>query len=183
MGKNYVIIIYKIKKDLREVIAMTDRSQAELNIMLANAIEQVKSAGFKVGQTDPNVYLTRATTQYGRCTKLPNGSFKISLSKFFKDNPEQEVIETLVHEVLHTLEGCQNHGVDWKASAFVMNQRFGYNITTTSSTPMARESEIAYKYVIKCTNCGSIIKRQKKSKLVTHTNEFKCKCGGKLELM
>ena len=39
------------------------------------------------------------------------------------------------------------------------------------------------KYIIKCESCGALIFREKRSKVVTHTNRYRCKCGGKLVIM
>ena len=45
-----------------------------------------------------------------------------------------------------------------------------------------RNNKNNYYALIKCEKCGQTIYRQKKSKLITHTNNYRCKCGGKLNI-
>lgn len=164
---------------------MVNRSSLEIDSILKQVIDEAESVGIKVGNIHPSVKSTRGTKQFGRCEKK-DGVFTICLSKYYKDNDLNDVKQILMHEVLHTVEGCFNHGVKWKNAAYLVNKKFGYDISRTDTFVMANltEEEEAkfYKYVIKCTDCGHITYRQRKSKLVTHTHHYKCKCGGQLEL-
>ena len=40
--------------------------------------------------------------------------------------------------------------------------------------------EPVYRYVLKCQDCGTEIRRQKKSAAVEHPERYRCKCGGRL---
>ena len=163
----------------------TNRTNEELNQILKNTISQVRSLGLPVGNIKSGIKITRTTKEFGRC-ELEQNMFTICISKYYKDNDLAEVKEVIAHEVLHTVNGCFNHGVQWKAAAAMMNKAFGYNIQRTGKLVMANltEEEEAkfYKYVIKCSECGNLTYRQRKSKLVTETHHYKCKCGGQLEL-
>lgn len=99
------------------------------------------------------------------------------------------MINTIIHELLHTCPGCMNHGKQWKTWAEKVRKTYGYNIKRTSDND---EKEVTtgnlnynareYKYFVYCKKCGKMIaKRKRKSDLIdnigryTHSN-----CGGKL---
>lgn len=163
-----------------------NRNQKDLNALLAKAISEVKAAGLKPGEIDETVYLTRAKKTYGKCEAIPGG-FAISLSKFFKDNPVEEVMQTLVHEVLHTIPGCMNHARSWKEAAAVVNSVYGYDVSRLSSMEMANltaaDVQVQRRYTIVCFDCATELYRERKSKLITHTHNYSCgRCGGRLFL-
>ena len=163
-----------------------NRNQKDLDALLAKAISEVKAAGLKPGVIDETIYLTRAKKTYAKCETI-TGGFAISLSKFFKDNPLEEVMQTLVHEILHTLPNCMNHGAEWKNAAAVVNSKYGYNVSRLSSMEMANltavDIEIQRRYTVVCLDCGNELYRERKSKLITHTHNYTCgKCGGELQL-
>lgn len=159
----------------------------ELNSLLQEAIKEVEAVGITTGEIDPDIELTRATRVFGKCRRDNiNNIHTIYISKYFINNPTAEVKNTLVHEVLHTVEGCMNHGNKWKALANRMNNHYGYNIKRTANYVMNNEeaNQIKRQYTIRCQGCGQTIYRQKKSKLITNTHLYRCgKCGGKLELI
>ena len=157
----------------------------KLNQMLQEAIEEVKTAGIKTGNINPSIELTKATRQFGKCRRHGgSNNYTIYLSKYFINNPEEEIKNTLVHEVLHTVDGCMNHGAKWKGLANKINNYYNYKISRTSSYSMSEEAQqIKRQYIVKCTGCNAEIYRQKKSKLITDTHLYRCgKCKGVLEL-
>lgn len=128
---------------------------------------------------------TRATSRLGRCRRLGNGNFEIEISKFILTDIKK-LTDTIYHELLHTVENCFNHGNTWKAYANKVNNYYNMNISRTSeATEEFRQEKISKaKYMIVCKGCGQIIYRQKKSKLITEMDRYKCgKCGAKLEIM
>lgn len=163
-----------------------NRTQKDLNKMLSTAIEQVTSLGLNPSPIDETIYLTRATKTYGKCERI-DGGFAIHVSKYFKDNDESELMNMLVHEVLHTVPNCFNHGKSWKSAAELANKTFGYNISRLSNFEMANltaaDVKIQRRYTVVCLSCGNELYRERKSKLITHTHNYTCgKCGGELQL-
>lgn len=163
-----------------------NRTQQDMNALLEEAISQVEDAGIPVDRDkiENKLTITRATRTFGRCQEI-GGVFSIGVSKYYKDNDKREVMETLVHEVLHTVEGCFNHGTLWKRYAGLMNKKHGYNISRTSSRQMdsLMKEEIfksIYKYSIDCKECGKSALRQRKSKIVKNPENYICDCGGAL---
>ena len=167
--------------------------QQELNNLLQNVIAECKAIKLPVSKhIEPEVLINRrAKKRFGACKKYRK-SFVIELSEMMLNADPVYIKNILAHEVLHTCPGCQNHGKKWKYLAQLMNNTYGYKITTTTSYEkmgLENPNEIGgasekniYKYIIKCEKCGQTIYRQKKSKLITHTNNYRCKCGGKLNI-
>lgn len=163
-------------------------SQEKLNELLKKAISEVKDAEIEVlsEKIIPNIRIAKARSFYGICKKKPEG-LEISISKYHLSNSLESVYQTIVHEVLHTVDGCMNHGTKWKVMANRMNKKYGYSIsrlgTAKSGVKLdAPPKKVVYKYIIVCQNCGHTYKRQRKSKLTDNLNRYRCgKCGGELK--
>lgn len=128
----------------------------------------------------------RLRSTWGRCRRWPDGHFEIELQKkMFENGSSEGIINTLIHELLHTCPGCFNHGKQWKKHAEIVKKRFGLNITRTDTAENKGMEETQldmekYKYKIKCCNCGHSWLRRRKVKLVKHPDWFRCPCGGEL---
>ena len=162
--------------------------QQELNKLLQDVISECKAIKLPVSNyIEPEVLINkRAKKRFGACKKTSKG-FTIEISEFMLAADSDHIKSILAHEVLHTCRGCQNHGKKWKLFAKNMNAQYGYKIATTSSyekmgleTPQENQQK-KYNYMIQCQSCGKIIYRQRKSKLITHTNHYRCICGGFLK--
>ena len=161
--------------------------QQELNNLLQDVIAECKAIKLPVSNyIEPEVLINRrAKKRFGACKKTAKG-FVIELSSFMLDANPAYIKNILAHEVLHTCRDCQNHGKKWKIAAQNMNATYGYHITTTSTYEKMglekpqEDQQKKYNYMIQCQRCGMTIYRQRKSKLITHTSHYRCKCGGKL---
>lgn len=130
---------------------------------------------------------TRAKARWGLCTKVARGVFDIQIAaSLLQDEVEDQAAkDTIVHELLHTIPGCFKHTGKWKQYAETVNFLLPqYNIKTRSSFEEKgledTRSEPVYRYILKCQDCGTEIKRQKKSAAVEHPEHYRCKCGGRL---
>ena len=162
-----------------------NRDQTDLNNLLAKAIQEVKEQGIKPGNIDPTLYVSNAAKEFGRCTHT-GSNFEIRISKYIMNNPEKDLMQTIVHEVLHSVPGCMNHGAQWKKAAEIMNKAKGYDIsrlTSTSAANLTKEHQaVLTRYVVACADCGNEIYRQRKSKLINYPELYTCGvCGGELE--
>ena len=164
-------------------------SEARMDRLLAEVILQAKESGIPVSRNiSPEVKKNkRAKKRFAACKR--NGrTFFIEVSErlYSADVPEKKLMETLAHEVLHTCRGCFDHGKRWKQYAAVMNQRWGYEISRTAEhKELGLEddgSREPFRYVLTCEKCGKQIKRRRRSRLITHTDQYRCLCGGKLVL-
>ena len=125
-----------------------------------------------------SVVLDNAIKRFGYCQKNTDGTYKISISRLtFKD--ESKLNNTVVHELLHTVQGSSGHGKVWQRNAAYMTRKTGMLITRTSQVPEAikEESLKKMKYKIVCEGCGQIIYRARESDLVKHPWKYICsKC-------
>lgn len=156
----------------------------EIDQYLLHIIQEFKAIGFPVPEEkiDKTVGYSSTTTKFGMCKKR-NGRFTIYLSRYALNNTEI-VKDTLVHEVIHTLPGADNHGADFKQYASIVNKKLGYHIKCRGSREEAAASGLEqarrerFKYKLVCQKCGSQILRQRRTKLVQHPEHYRCVCGG-----
>ena len=125
----------------------------------------------------------------GQCRNHGNNRYTIYLSKNYADVSEEKyVINTVMHELIHSLDNCMAHTGRWKQIANIVNNRYGYNITrveTDNATYSKYYREVSInrmKYEIICNSCGSSTKYQRKTKTVTnianHIGKYRCQnCG------
>lgn len=135
---------------------------------------------------DPNIIINRrARSRFAACKRKGAYLYIIEVGEALLQAERCAVKNILAHEILHTCYGCYNHGKRWKFYADKMNRTYGYHITTTTTYEElgleVPDRKKTIHYVIVCQKCGHKFYRQKKSKLVTETDQYRCKCGGKLK--
>lgn len=156
------------------------------NELLQKGLRQVKAAGIEPGNINPQVIInTRAKNRFGVCRKTPGKyDYQIELNAQLLETDEKKAMNTMVHEILHSAKGCMNHGPTWTRYANIMNRKFGYDISRCSSYEKLGLERPKPKYVVRCTGCNAEIHRHRKSKLITHTHQYRCgKCQGSLVLL
>ena len=159
----------------------------DFNRLLVQVKEQALNVGIPLPDNiHPGIICnSRAKKRFGCCKKI-DGEFYIELSSFMKDAPTDSVRQTIAHELLHTCNGCQNHGRLFKYYAGVMNRAYGYDIKTTSTfeelgIEKNEDAPPSLNYALKCMSCGKIIVRSRMSKIIKHPSQYRCICGGKLK--
>lgn len=131
---------------------------------------------------------TRAKKRYGQCT-IVNGGFEIDINIGLLDEKEpiQALENTVLHELLHTVDGCFNHGEKWQSMASKVNKAYRYNIKRCSTSAEKGVSanvcysKETYHYIITCESCNSTWKYKRHCSIVNscQTNKARCSCGGK----
>ena len=131
---------------------------------------------------------TRARHRFGQCHRVRAGVFEISVSVYLLNDTLSDIpaMNTIMHELLHTVDGCADHGERWKSLASRVNAAYPkYNIKRTSSweeykiTPPT-DAKSAPKYMIECELCGMRVYRTKVTKVVKCPENYRCRCGGKI---
>lgn len=133
-----------------------------------------------------------ATTFLGKIRKTGNsfistgGCFEIIVNKVYTDMVDiDDVRNTLLHELIHSLPYCMNHGPDWKRQAAKARVR-GYTITRVSGknayTEMynkkRKEKKQNAKYTVYCDKCGEQWNYQRTCKVIKSVarNETRYSC-------
>ncbi len=153
----------------------------------------------------------RKTKRYGCCKQSkPDKNFKainkrknrrivryekfqehhIEISKWIMELDNKVIKNTIIHELIHCIPLCNNHGREFKKYAAYINKNLGYDIKRVGnpkedyakSNITYQEEKINYKYKIQCKQCGQEILRQRFN--VRKLKQYRCgKCGGELELI
>lgn len=132
---------------------------------------------------------TKAKKRWGQC-KPVIGGYEININKILLDerNSADGLMDTIVHELLHTCHGCCNHGPQWKRYADIVNRAYGYRIKRTSSADDkgvvagVQERTRVVKHKLVCTKCGQEVLRSRTSKFVMNPEMYSCGiCGGKFK--
>lgn len=165
-----------------------------LTKLFNECIADCDSLGIKYGHITNVSVNTRAKRRWGQTkTHRPykystchkDYTFDISISnRLLEDDVEDMVAKnTIMHEILHTVEDCQNHGDKWKAMADKVNRTYGYNVKrcTSSEEKGIEPVKITHNknYVITCQKCGVTVIRHRMSDFVKYPYCYSHKgCGG-----
>jgi len=147
-------------------------------------MDMLDNIGINYGNIVEVVPNTRAKKRWGQCCRIPGGySININVALLNERNKEEGLINTILHELIHSCEGCMNHGENFKRIAGKIFRAYGYKITTTSSAAdkgvIETTRNIDYKYAVQCGACMNIVQRMRMSDLIKYPEFFRCKCGGK----
>ena len=83
------------------------------------------SLGIKYGRVSNWTVNTRAKCRLGQCRKITAGLFDINISEALlkEDVDDQITLNTIMHELLHTVPGCFTHKGKWKLYADYVNKK------------------------------------------------------------
>lgn len=97
---------------------------------------------------------------------------RLKVTKVFEEIPDEALAEQrltgcMIHELLHTIPGCMNHGKNWKAQAQRINSKYPYydvqRCTSMTDYGIDKQKDIRPdKYRVKCATCGKEWKYKKK---------------------
>ena len=134
----------------------------------------------------------RATRRWGRCRKSGYyGDYSIDISSILLDEraSENDLIETILHELIHTCPSCMNHGYEWKHWGDKVTKAYGYEILRTkkgdenSAALMLEKKKSNANYVCVCEKCGHEFYYNKWCKVTANPSSYThSNCGGHLKL-
>lgn len=145
--------------------------------------QMAAESNIKIGKICDIKINTRAKKRWGLCSYTSNGFIiEISSSLLQDDVSREALMNTLMHEVLHTVDDCMNHGKKWKYYAGIINLKYGLHIkSTTSAAEKKIDDNDSYNYIIACPKCGYQWKYIRMSRCVKHPERFShtgcCKDG------
>lgn len=154
----------------------------DCDALLRRVMAQAAALGIPYSrQTDPHVVVNdRAVRRFG-CCRCREGTYTIEVARRVAEGPESSCLETLAHELLHTCQGCRDHGKKWKEYAGQMSRAYGYHIARTSTgEELGVEEAREPRYLLRCAACGREFKRYRASFMTEHPERYRCRCGGAL---
>lgn len=185
--------------------------EEKLKIIYKECIEELNKIGINFNGKDINICISkRNNKRYGCCKpELPDEDYKkitrkgyryiikyenykkytIEISSWVMKLQEDIIKNTIIHELIHCLPYCNNHGEHFKSYAQIINKELGYNISRLGNkkedfnkSNIEYNDEETYKYKIICKSCGNIFYRKRLSK--NFTKKYRCvKCMGKFEVI
>lgn len=108
----------------------------------------------------------------------------IEISKWVMNLNDDIIKNTIMHEIIHCMPYCNNHGEEFKKYANYINYKLGYNISRVGDKNQdLKDSNIEtekekYNYKVQCSKCGYFFYRKR---LATNfISKYRCgKCRGK----
>lgn len=112
----------------------------------------------------------------------------IEISPWVMELENKIIKNTIMHELIHCLPYCNNHGTEFKKYAKIINTTYGYDISRVGNKKKDFEksniefNEIEnYKYKIICKGCKQEFFRKRLDR--NFTRKYRCaKCGGRFEV-
>ena len=144
---------------------------------VVSGMEKLDAIGIQYGNIEDVKVNSRAKKRWGQCQRTANG-FLIEISNMLLDERSSEdgLMNTILHELLHTIPGCLNHGKKWKAMADKVYNAYGIRIKRLSNAAekgVAAELEVAkYKYFLRCPDCGKEFRYTRMCETVKHPERY-----------
>lgn len=158
----------------------------DLKSIANQCIKELNEIGIEPPKIQKFTINSRAAKRWGQCSR-ENGQFSIQIASVLveDDAPINGLKSTLMHEILHTMPNCFNHGNTWQAYADRVNKAYGYKITRVDSyKDKGFESNVLaqahpYKYTVSCKTCGRQWYYRRNSSTVEccRRNHATCPCG------
>ena len=156
-------------------------------INIQQIFEDVKKEVKNIIPFSDNIYnkikIINAKQKLGVCHKTSFAGlayYSISISKYLLECDIKLIKEVLIHELIHTCNGCFNHGKNFLHFAFLVNNELGYAITTQSKDKQFKNN-IPHKYKLTCLKCGRVFYRERLPKNKTNLKHALCKGLLKIE--
>lgn len=186
--KNYALTKFDLQ---RKVPAFASEKQA---LAWLSRMGKMVSAAFVLLGFQPAAAIdyainSRAMSRWGKCSRVSPSSYVIEISSRLLSPSVSvlDLVDTLAHEIIHTMPGGMNHGPAFKAAAQAFNAKFGTNIKRVT-TPEEKgledvrvRSARPYRYEVFCPNCDNHGYYKVMSKTVLQADRRLCgKCGSRL---
>lgn len=130
-----------------------------------------------------------ALQRFGQCSNKGRNKFEIQLNYHFAQICDKEaILDTIMHELTHSLKDCMCHTGRWKSVCNRVNHEYNYDLARTATYPEYKQfrraikprKTLSDKYKIVCDHCGQDWIYSKQTKIVKelqarpHSLRFKC---------
>lgn len=146
-----------------------------------------------VPPTIVKITITKARSYWAQIKYVRKNCYELRVSNVFNEIKNEQsfhnrLMSCMIHELIHTLPECWNHGKSFKTIANIVNKyhpEFNIQTATIVKDVDIKESVLIIRYVVKCNNCGAESKYTRKPKiwqfLETDSIPYYCRCCGKSE--
>lgn len=179
--------LYELIDRLEKEISGDDESAYDLDVMLDQARDIVRSIlpdSLHVNLSDEN----RPTIEWGDIKGNTLGvcdyenPSHITISNYLKQSSEDNVMNTVIHELIHAMPICRysGHKGNFKAIADKISRETKYKISTYASDDeyseyqTTKRSDKSY-YLVTCNKCGREQTYYKKAGLIVNPKRYRCK--------
>lgn len=185
LNKLFSECVMELKEIGIDILDVKQYGKIEISISRRNT----KRYGCCKQEKPDNNYRTISKIGRRRVVKYEKfGIHKIEISKWVMELDEDIIKNTIMHELIHCLPYCNNHGLEFKKYAKIINDSLGYDISRVGDKKKDFEKSDkeynetkTYKYKIICKGCKQEFYRQRlKNNFI---KKYRCaKCGGKFEI-
>lgn len=157
----------------------------DLQIVMKEVYKEIKDVGIPCKEIE-GVKWTNARKKWGACWNK-GGKYNITISDMLKQNgiKEEAVKSVIAHEIIHTCEGCWNHGKQFRKYCEIVQKKYGYNPIGTRPDGGHKPEDLdikeemvfgdqMFKYIIQCVDCGKKWKYNRRQQWFGKLN--KCRC-------
>ena len=113
----------------------------------------------------------------------------IEVSPWVMELDDSIIKNTIMHELIHCIPYCNNHSIEFKKYAKIINSNYGYDVSRVGNKKKDFEKnnieykeEVIYKYKVLCKKCNQEFYRQR----ISHNfkRKYRCAiCGGTFEVI
>lgn len=130
---------------------------------------------------------SRFTSTWGRCRKTSRYTYEIEINSRLLENdvPPEVLMNTMLHELIHTCKNCMDHREVFKRYAARLN-RIGWDIQTYVSEAEYKavpSDPVIYRYRVTCNDCGEVWNYSKRGAVVRslqrNPKSCTCHCGSR----
>ena len=122
----------------------------------------------------PHVEIKNLKSCLGRCHRITENYYQIQLSRYLLDCDIQLIKNVIAHELIHTVNGCFNHGSSFIRYTNLINKIFPQYKVEVKNTNKQFKENIDYKYQLTCEKCGAIFYRHRLPKYKDNLKHSSC---------
>lgn len=99
----------------------------------------------------------RSKKMFGCCKSYNDNFYGITINEnYLRTAKPENIHELIMHEVIHSLNGCMNHGYAWKSVAAKVNRVYNFKTIERLATSQEYDDNYLnsqYKHRITCDGC------------------------------
>lgn len=153
-------------------------------------IQMCEEASIPYREITDVITTKRFVNKWGTCNTCNHRQFTIKINAVLCDEiafpTDEGLINTLLHEILHTCPDSFNHGETWLTHCRTIYNNYGIKINASDNAENKGADEVAYnatfRYICRCKKCGATLGRNRMQDFIKNPNRYThTGCGGEFE--